>query len=406
MARHSSVKRYLLVGICVLLGVLFLNWTKVLSQETVKIGAITTLTGRLAEFGRQQQAGFQVAIDQINDAGGINGQQVELLLEDSASDVNKGLSAAEKLVNEGVGVVLNEYSSSIVKAQAEYFTREQVPNIIVSASDVSITNPGSDYVFRINPSTEEYAKVLFQIFTDSSVTSVAILAGTGAFEKSVQDSAIAQAEELGIQVVGNQNYDKGLTDFRPILNGFKAANPDAVLLVGYQEDSVAVMRQAQEVGLNPKIFAGGAAGFALPAFIEGAGPSSEYLVTATAWVPTLTEGGPELRDRLSAALGGDEPTYHAAQAYAAMLVAADAVARAGSATDREAIRAALLETNLDTAYANITFTDFDGYKNQNPVSMVAEQVQNVEGQFVFVPIYPKDAFDGELIFPTPAWEER
>jgi branched-chain amino acid transport system substrate-binding protein len=376
------------------------------AQDTVKIGAITTLTGRLAEFGRQQQAGFQVALDEINAAGGINGQQVELLLEDSASDVNKGLAAAENLVNEGVGVVLNEYSSSIVKAQAEYFTREQVPNIIVSASDVSITKPGSDYVFRINPSTEEYAKVLFQIFTDNGLTSVAILAGTGAFEKSVQDSAIAQAEAAGIQIVGNQNYDKGLTDFRPVLNGFKASNPDAVLLVGYQEDSVAVMRQAQEVGLNPKVFAGGAAGFALPAFIEGAGPSSEFVVTATAWVPTLTEGGPELRDRLSAALGGDEPTYHAAQAYAAMLVAADAISRAGSATDREAIRAALLETNLETAYANITFTEFDGYKNQNPVSMVAEQVQMVDGALTFVPIYPQDVFDGELIFPTPAWEER
>jgi branched-chain amino acid transport system substrate-binding protein len=390
--------------------VLFLGFFLTLSlsfaQDTVKIGAITTLTGRLAEFGRQQQAGFQVALDEINAAGGINGQQVEMLLEDSASDVNKGLAAAENLVNEGVGVVLNEYSSSIVKAQAEYFTREQVPNIIVSASDVSITKPGSDYVFRINPSTEEYAKVLFQIFSENSITSVAILAGTGAFEKSVQDSSIAQAEAAGIQVVGNQNYDKGLTDFRPILNGFKAQNPDAVLLVGYQEDSVAVMRQAQEVGLNPKVFAGGAAGFALPAFIEGAGPASEFVVTATAWVPGLTEGGPELRDRLSAALGGDEPTYHAAQAYAAMLVAADAISRAGSATDREAIRAALLETNLETAYANITFTEFDGYKNQNPVPMVAQQVQMVDGSLTFVPIYPKDAFDGELIFPTPAWEER
>ncbi|MGL4608309.1 MAG: ABC transporter substrate-binding protein [Trueperaceae bacterium] len=391
----------------ILLGFLVLS-SLVSAQETVKIGAITTLTGRLAEFGRQQQAGFQVALDEINAAGGINGQQVEMLLEDSASDVNKGLAAAEKLVNEGVGVVINEYSSSIVKAQAEYFTREKVPNLIVSASDVSITNPGSDYVFRVSPPTIEYAKVLFDIFKDNGLTTVAILAGTGAFEKSVQDSALARAEADGVQVVGNQNYDKGLTDFRPILNGFKAANPDAVLLIGYQEDSVAVMRQAQEIGLNPKIFAGGAAGFALPAFIEGAGPASEYLVTATAWVSSINrEGATELRDTLSAALGGDEPTYHAAQAYATMLVAIDAITRAGTATDREAIRAALLETNLETPYDTITFEEFDGFKNQNPVPMVAEQVQEVDGALTFVPIYPKDyGFEGQLIFPTPAWEER
>jgi branched-chain amino acid transport system substrate-binding protein len=372
----------------------------------IRVGAITTLTGRLAEFGRQQKAGFQVALDEINKKGGINGQKVELLLEDSASDVNKGLAAAEKLVNSGIGVILNEYSSSIVKAQAQYLSRQKVPNIIVSASDESITKPGLDYVYRINPPTDEYAKILFTVFKDTKLKTVALLAGTGAFEKSVQASAVEQAKLLKMEIVGSQNYDKGLTDFRPILNGFKARNPDAVFLVGYQEDSVAVMRQAKEVGLNPKIFAGGAAGFALPEFITGAGPTSEYVVTATAWVPELkTVGNKSLHTRLIAALGG-EPTYHAAQGYAAMLVAADAVKRAGSSTDREAINKALLATDLRTAYARIKFESYDGYKNQNRVSMVAQQVQRVGDKLSFVSIYPKSAFNGKLLFPTPVWENR
>jgi branched-chain amino acid transport system substrate-binding protein len=372
----------------------------------VRVGAITTLTGRLAEFGRQQKAGFQVALEEINKKGGINGQKVELLLEDSASDVNKGLAGAEKLVNSGIGVILNEYSSSIVKAQAQYLSRQKVPNIIVSASDESITKPGLDYVFRINPPTDEYAKVLFNIFKDTKLKTVAILAGTGAFEKSVQASAIEQAKLLSMDVVGTQNYDKGLTDFRPILNGFKAKNPDVVFLVGYQEDSVAVMRQAKEVGLNPRLFAGGAAGFALPEFITGAGPTSEYVVTATAWVPQLkTLGNSNLHKRLIAQLGG-EPTYHAAQGYAAMLVAMDAIKRAGSSSDREALNKALLATDLRTAYARVKFENYEGYKNQNRVSMVAEQVQKVGDKLVFVPIYPKGSFTGKLLFPTPVWENR
>jgi branched-chain amino acid transport system substrate-binding protein len=377
----------------------------VMAQETIKVGAITTLTGRLAEFGKQQQAGFQVAIDEINAAGGINGQQVELLLEDSASDVNKGLAAAEKLVNEDIGVVINEYSSSIVKAQAEYFTREQVPNIVVGSSDESITNPGSDYVFRVNATTRGYAETMMTMFADTGVKTIAILAGTGAFEKSLQESVIAQAEANGIEVLDAQSYDKGLTDFRPILNGFKGRNPDAIVLAGYQEDSVAVMRQAQEIALSPKLFIGGATGFVLPAFIEGAGPAAEFVATVAAWSPDVA-GNEDLTSRLSEALGGERPSHHAALAYGGMRVALDAIARAGTSTDREAIRQALTETKLDVGYDEIAFESFDGYQNQNQIPVIALQVQNVEGQLSFIPVYPTDTFDGQLMFPTPAWEER
>ncbi len=371
----------------------------------IKIGVITTLTGRLAEFGRQQKAGFEVALKELN---AKSAQKYEMQLEDNASDVNKGLAAAEKLVNSGVGIILNEYSSSIVKAQAQYLSRQKVPNIVVSSSDESITKPGLDYVFRVNPPTDEYAKILFQVFADSNIKTVTVLAGTGAFEKSVQASAVEQAKARNIEIVGSQNYDKGLTDFRPILNGFKAKNPDAILLVGYQEDSVAIMRQAKEIGFSPKLFAGGAAGFALPDFIKGAGPASEYVVTATAWVSELkTPGNSGLYIKLVTALGGKEPTYHAAQAYAAMLVAGDAIKRAGgNGTDREAINKALMTTNLQTSYGPVKFENYEGYRNQNRIPMVAEQVQKVEGKLIFVPIYPKGLFEGKLLFPTPAWEKR
>lgn len=376
------------------------------AQETVRIGAITTLTGRLAEFGAQQKAGFELAVDELNAKGGVGGKKIELVLEDAASDVNKALAAAEKLANSGIGIILNEYSSSIVKPVAQFLSRQKVPNIVVSSSDESITKPGFDYVYRINPPTDEYAKILFEVFKDKKLKSVAILAGSGAFEKSVLNSAMEQSKALGIPVVASQTYDKGLTDFRPILNGFKAKNPDAVMLVGYQEDSVAVMRQAKEVGLNPKVFAGGAAGFALPDFIKGAGSASQYVVTATAWVPEMGSKQKALYEKLSKKLGM-APTYHAAQAYAAVLVAADAIKRAGSSTDREAIRKALDSTNLQTAYAPVKFQNYEGYKNQNKVGMVAEQVQSVNGQLVFVSVYPRKLFiKNRVIFPTPAWDKR
>jgi branched-chain amino acid transport system substrate-binding protein len=363
---------------------------------TIKIGAITSVTGRFAEFGKMQLAGFKVGVAEVNRTGGIGGRKIELIIEDNASDVNKGLAAAERLVNAGVPLVINEYSSSLVKAQAQYLARQKVPNLVITSSGDDITKPGSDYIFRLNQPATEYARVIFNIFRDNKFKSVAIIAGTGAFEKSVADAAQDFAKLYNITIVEDQRYDKGLTDFRPVLNRIKAKNPDGILMVSYAEDSVALMRQAREVGVKPRLFAGGAAGFALPDFIKDSGSAGESVITATAWVPQLRYVGTQkLNVELKKALGGQDPSYHAAQAYAGVIVAAEAVRKAGS-TDREKVKAALNAINMTTAFGPVQFKDYDGFRNQNPLAMVAQQVQGG----AFVPIYPKS------VIPRPIKFER
>ena len=366
------------------------------AQSTIKIGAITSITGRFAEFGKMQQAGFKVAVDEVNRKGGVLGKKIELVVEDNASDVNKGLAAAERLVNAGVPLVLNEYSSSLVKAQAQYLARQKVPNLVFTSSGDDITKPGNDYIYRMNQPATEYAKVILNIFRDNKFRSMAIIAGTGAFEKSVADAAQVIAKEYGIQVVEDQRYDKGLTDFRPVLNRIKGKNPDGLLMVSYAEDSVALMRQAREVGVKPRLFAGGAAGFALPEFVKDSGSAAENVITATAWIPQLRYPGVQkLNVELKKALGGADPSYHAAQAYAAVLVAAEAIKKAGG-TDREKVKAALNGVSMMTSFGPISFKDFNGFKNQSPLAMVAQQVQGGK----FVPVYPK------TVVPKPIKFER
>ncbi|UBV44440.1 ABC transporter substrate-binding protein (plasmid) [Deinococcus taeanensis] len=366
------------------------------AQGTIKIGAITSVTGRFAEFGKMQLAGFKVGVAEVNRKGGIGGRKIELVIEDNASDVNKGLAAAERLVNAGVPLVINEYSSSLVKAQAQYLARQKVPNLVVTSSGDDITQPGSEYTFRLNQPATEYARVILSIFRDKKFKTMAVIAGTGAFEKSVADAAQTLAKQYGITIVEDQRYDKGLTDFRPVLNRIKAKNPDGLLMVSYAEDSVALMRQAREVGVKPRLFAGGAAGFALPEFIKDSGSAAENVITATAWIPQLRYPGVQkLNVELKKALGGADPSYHAAQAYAGVIVAAEAISRAGS-TDREKVKAALNSLNMQTAFGPIQFKDFDGFRNQNPLAMVAQQVQGGK----FVPVYPKS------VVPQPIKFER
>lgn len=380
-----------------------------LAQDTVKVGVVTSITGRFAEFGEQHRAGLQAALEDVNAAGGVNGVPVELVIEDDISEVNAALAAGEKLINEGVPLVMGAYSSSITNPLAQYFTRQGRPFLVFTSADDSITRPGSDWVFRLNQPSFAYADVLFQVFNalndehgEDTLRTIALIHGNGAFESAVADAVVELAAEQGFEVIERQEYDQSGADFRPILNRFAARNPDVVFMVSYAVDSVALMRQIQEVGLNAKFYAGGAAGFALPGFIEGSGPAADYVFTATSWTGDVPfEGAVELNERLTEILGR-VPSYHAAQGYISLITAVDVLSRAES-FDPADVQQALLETDLqDNPYGPINFDDYQGYRNQNPLPMVVQQIQ--DGQFVTV--FVDGEVVGDIIFPTPGWSER
>ncbi|WP_420593713.1 ABC transporter substrate-binding protein [Deinococcus sp.] len=370
------------------------------NSQTINIGAITSLTGRFATFGKMQKAGFQVAIDEINAAGGLDGQKVKLLLEDDASDTNKALAAAEKLLNQKVPLIIGSYSSGITKPLSQYMARQNVPLLVATAVDETITKPGNAYTFRVNNQSSVYAQSLLTFVknqnaqTPGSIKSVAVLTSNDAFGKSVYTDLTTLFAKAGLQVVAKDTYDQGLTDFRPILNRYKALAPDAVMIASYEQDAVAVAKQIKEVGLKPKFLAGIATGFALPNFLTGAGSAADNMLVAMVWNADVTyPGAKNLETRLKKALGGEAPSQHAAQSYAAMLAAAEAIKVGGN--DPEKVREALTKVNLKTAFGPVNFRDYGGYQNQNAVVGLVTQVQ--AGQFVTVA--PASAAKGKLVEP-------
>ncbi len=378
-----------------LTAVLALSLSLASAQGTVQVGAITSLSGRFATFGKMQQAGFKVAIDEINARGGVKGQKLELLLEDDASDTNKALNAAEKLVNQKVPVIIGAYSSGITKPLSQYLARVKVPLLVATAIDETITKPGNAYTFRVNNQSSVYTRSLIdQLKRMGGMKTAVILTSNDAFGKSVLTDAARLLPAAGFTVLSKDTYDKGLTDFRPLLNRYKGQNPDVVIFASYEEDAVALAKQVKEVGLSPRVTAGIATGFALPDFLKGAGSSAEnYLVTMVWNADVKYPGAGSLYTRLKSALSGEEPSQHAAQSYAAMLAAADAIGRGG--TDPEKVRAALSATKLNTAFGPVTFRSYAGYQNQNSVVGLITQVQN--GRFVTVG--PASAATGKVIIP-------
>ena len=374
------------------------------SGEPIRLGAISSLTGSFATFGSMERAGYALAVDDINTAGGINGRPLLIDLQDDTSNANTALTVAEQFIRSGVPLVLGAYSSSITKPLAVYMARQRVPLLNSNSADDSITKPGSDYVFRVGQNTDAYVKPLFGLFKQlGGIKTIAILVSNNALGHSVENSLVTQAKDGDYQVVFDQAYDEGLTDFRPVLNRIRDIGADVLAMSSYEADAVALMRQIKEVNLNAKVFAGaGATGFAIPSFLKGGGEAVEYVITSAAWSPDVHyPRAHELFARLKAFMGGVEPSYHAIRSYAGATVAADALRRATTLTP-EGIRETLLATRLTTPFGTVEFKDFNGFHNQNPLPSILMQVQRNK----YITVWPPDVAVGKVIYPTPVWTAR
>lgn len=371
----------------------------------VKVGVINSMSGTFAEFGRRYLTGLEVARDEINDNGGINGEQVELVLQDDASQAQGALAAFESMNNDELPMVIGTYASSISGPLAKLADRSKRPLLILGSADDGITNPGSPWVFRAKHESSIVAQVYFDYYdhlreSDPELKTIAILVANSAWPNSLAKKGREHAEERGYEIVADQAYNQGTTDFRPILNKFKKAKPDIIYSSTYASDGVAVARQIREVGLDAKVVTIDTSS-SLPSFVNQLGDASEYITSAVTWNQDVNyPGADELAKALGERAGGD-PSFYEAEGYLNLRVAADALSRAAS-MEPEDVRQALLETDLMTPAGHVKFEDKDGFQNQNPIQDLIIQIQ--EGEHVTV--FPPDLAAADSVYPIPSWKER
>lgn len=361
--------------------------TPVLAE--IKIGVINSLSGNFAAFGERYNKGMQVALEEINANNGINGEKIELVIQDDRSDAQSALAAVESLNKQKVPLIIGSYASGITGPVSKVTARQKIPLIVLGSADDSITKPGSDWVFRAKHNSTIVANTYFDYLdnlrkSNPDLKKIAIMYGNGAWPTSVSEEAMRQAEKRGYQIVGKQAYDQGTTDFRPILNKFRSESPDILLTSSYADDGIAIARQIKEVGLQPKVVAIDTAS-SMISFVDQVGKQSENIVSAVSWSPDVKyEGTPDLYRRLKEK-AKEEPSFYEAEGYLALMIAADALKRANS-TDREKVRDALKNTDLKTPVTDVVFKDYDGFKGQNPIKSVIIQIQ--DGKHATV--YPED----------------
>ena len=361
------------------------------------------LTGTNAKFGEIEKRSYEIAMEEINGAGGIKGKKIVLEFEDSQGKPEVSRSIVEKLIDvKKQPVIFGEYSSACSKAIAAVAEERKVPYLVVTGATDDITQQDYKYVFRLNPTNAYYATGMISFLKEVvKPTSIAILYESSDFGTSGADDMVKQSGKFPMKVLVKEQYEKGAVDFKPILSKVKAARPDMIYMVSYVMDASLLMRQIMELRIDAKLYAGGAAGFAIPEFIQSAKEASEYVVSATLWSPQVAyPGAKELAEKYKKRFG-DYPSYHGAEAYSALYVIKDALGRAKAWTAND-IRDALKATHLMTAFGPIKFEDKEGYTNQNFMDTLVLQVINSQ----FETIWPQKYASKKYIFPIPRWRDR
>ena len=375
----------------------------VLAADTFDLTIPLPLTGKQAKFGEIMKRSYEIAAEEINAKGGVKGKKIALSFEDSTGKPEIARSIVEKLIDvKKQPVIVGEYTSSCAKAVAAVAEERKTPYLVVASADDAITKQNYKYVFRQNQVNDHYADALVSFLQEVvKPKTMAILYESSAFGTSGADAMENDAKKIGSSVVLKEKFETGAIDFKPLLSKVKAAQPDVIYTVSYANEAQLIMKQAKELRIDAKLYAGGAAGFAIPEFIDGAKDAAEYVVSATLWTPQVKYAGAKAFADKYKAKYGDSPSSHGASAYAAMYVTADALSRAKTGT-QDAIRDALKATDLATAFGHVKFEDKEGYQNQNFTDTLAIQVQKGE----FETIWPAAQASKPHIYPVPAWRER
>ncbi|MFY9557855.1 MAG: ABC transporter substrate-binding protein [Blastocatellia bacterium] len=398
--RTNAARLFAVLG---LLGLSFLGGCGVegdrSSNDAIRVGIITSLTGAEARFGQAQKYGYEMALDEIN-ATGLLGKKLELIYQDDTSKPEVASLTVEKLADRSdIVAIFGAYSSAATFPAAAVAERYHIPMLCPSATTDEITRQGYQWVFRVCASASDYGRTLVEFLTRVvDARRLAVVYENTQFGSSVARAALEQAPSAGIEIVAYEAYDQGGTDFTPLLTRVKSSSADAVLFVSYLADATLLMRQSKEIDLNPKVFAAGGAGFSLPDFLKGAGDTAEYTISVTQWTPDAKwTGSGEWADQFRERWAGYEPSYHSVQAYITLRILADAIGRAGD-TERTTLRDAIKSSKLDSIFGLIHFNDV----GQNEHQVAITQVLNGK----FVTIWPPSAAIRPPSLPTPPWRAR
>lgn len=309
----------------------------------IKIGVVMPTTGPIAYDGRLTLNGIEMAVSEVNKAGGIKGNKIELFIEDSANVPATAVAAMEKLVGmQKVTGVIGDFGSSCTLAMMDVAQRSQTPLITPISLAPKITEMGNKWMFRGCDNSAMIAKAFTKwAVNDKKVKKWAYIAINTDYGRGSVEAFNAELTKLGGKAVFTEYFNQGETDYYPIVTKLKASGADALCLFGETVDLSRVVSQFYEMGLGGKMLVmDPTSGTFNEKFIELAKKNANGIVGASRFVASIPTPAAKKFIADYKALYKINPEKYAQAGYDCMKMLATAIEKADS-TDRSKVRDAL-----------------------------------------------------------------
>lgn len=311
------------------------------AKADIMIGTAGPMTGDYAAFGMQFQRGAEAAVEAINAAGGVNGQQLKLVVGDDACDPKQATAVANQMVSQGVVFVAGHFCSGSTMPASDVYGEEGILMITPSSTNPAVTEgpfkKGVDTIFRTCGRDDQQGGVAGQYVLDHyKDAKVAIIHDKSTGGKGYADFVKATMNKAGKQEVLYEAYTAGEQDYTALVSKLKVAGVEVVVVGGYYTEGALIIKQANDQGYKPQMI--GPDSFNTQELWTIAGSAAEGVMFTNAADPRNFPTAKEVADKLRAA--GYEPEGYTLTAYAAVEAWAMAANEAGT-TDAEKVAAAL-----------------------------------------------------------------
>lgn len=349
-------------------AVLALGLNQAQAADDIVIGAVYPLTGNSAPVGLDAKAAYETAVDIINGThaeipmlmgkgGGLDrlgSAKIRIVFADSQADPQKARAETERLITQEHAVaIIGSYTSATAATISQVTERYEVPYMSADNSSPSLNQRGLKWFFRTSPHDEMFTAAMFQFFKEEGeksghkVNSVALFYEDSIFGADSSNVQRKMAGEAKIPVLADIKYRANSPSLSAEAQKLKAANADVLMPSSYTSDSILILRAMSDIGYKPKAVMAQAAGFQESAFMTGAGPLAEGVMSRSSFALDASKSRPAIPavNALYKARNNKDLNDNTSRDVTALMVLADAINRAGS-TKPEEIRKALVATDV------------------------------------------------------------
>jgi len=298
------------------------------SREPVLIGVSGPLTGQYAQYGAQWKKGFDLALDEINASGGINGRPLAYVFEDTQSDPRQTVTVARKYVaDERIVVEVGDFSSAASMAASPIYQAAQMVQFGFTNSHPDFTK-GGDFVWSNAVNQKDEMPLLADFLRDLGLKKIAVLHLNSDWGRTAKDLLVEAVKQRGGEISGAEGYLADEKDFRSAIVRLRGGNPDSIALISYYPDGAQLTRQIRQAGITLPIVAGGS--IYSPKFLELGGDQVNGVLTTVPFFPDDPRPLVQAFVKNFKAKFGEQPDAYNGRAYDTIILLAAVMRQFGT----------------------------------------------------------------------------